>query len=276
MYRNLAISVLVFTILINIQAVSTLAGAKETKNTNIGVALQEVETEDKTSNSKITLKEILEKHYEAIGGLEAWQALNSYKFAGSMYTKEATFRTAAVYMRPNLCRLDFQSGNLYFMESYDGKIPWQMNPGSRSGPEILKGKRAKEMIDTCDFEGPLVNHKLKGHKIKYMGKEKIEDRWGYVLEVKFQTGNTDRYYLDTETYLPFMVKGSTTIQGQVVDTTININEYIEIGDIKIPFSYEFIVEGNPSPETLKIKTVQLNPDIDDSIFKLPKRPQDLR
>jgi hypothetical protein len=73
-----------------------------------------------------------------------------------------------------------------------------------------------------------------------------------------------------------MVKGSTTIQDQVVNTTINISEYIEIGDIRIPFSYEFIVDGNPSTETLKIKNVELNSEIDDNIFKLPKRPQDLR
>ncbi len=73
-----------------------------------------------------------------------------------------------------------------------------------------------------------------------------------------------------------MVKGKTTIQDQIVDTTIMISEYLEIGDILIPFSFEFLVEGNSSPETLKIKTVELNPEIDDDIFKLPKRPQDLR
>jgi len=276
MYRSLTISILVFVILMNIQAINTPAVTEEINNINIEVAQQETKKGKTKFNPKTTLKKILERHYQAIGGPEAWQAVNTIKFAGSMYTKEATFKTAAVYKRPDLCRLDFQAGNLYFMESYDGKIPWQMNPGTRTGATILKGKRAKEMIDTCDFEGPLVNHEPKGHKIKYIGTEKIGDKSGYVLEVKFKTGNTDRYYLDTETYLPFMVKGSTTIQDQVVDTTIDISEYIEIGDIRIPFTYKFIVEGNPSPETLKIKTVELNPEIDDNIFKLPKRPQDLR
>lgn len=275
MRKYLTISVLVFTILINVRTAGTLAIAEDIKKTGIEVALQETEKEETKSNSKITLKEILKKYYQAIGGPKAWQAVDSYKFAGSMYTKEITFKTAAVFMRPDLCRLDFQAGNLYFMESFDGKIPWQMNPGRGNRAEILKGKRAKEMIDTCDFEGPLINHKQKGHKIKYLGKEKIEDRWGYVLEVQFKTGNTDTYYLDTKTFLPFMVKGKTIIQDQIVNTTINISEYIEIGDIIIAFSYEFLVEGNPSPEILKIKTIQLNSEIDDKIFKLPKRPQDL-
>ncbi|MEX0998514.1 MAG: hypothetical protein WD000_00940, partial [Thermodesulfobacteriota bacterium] len=78
------------------------------------------------------------------------------------------------------------------------------------------------------------------------------------------------------TYLPFMVKGKTTIQDRIVNTTIHLGEYIEIGEITIPFSYEFIVDGNPSTETLKIKTLELNPEIEDDMFKMPKRPQDLR
>lgn len=276
MHKYLATSILLFIILLNIQELSALAVTEEIKNINIEIALQKIEKEEGKSNPKITLKEILEKHYQAKGGAEAWQAVDTIKFAGGMYTKETTFKTAAIFKRPNLCRLDFQADKWYFMESFDGKIPWQMNRGTRSGAIILKGKRAKEMIDTCDFEGPLIDHDLKGHKIKYLGKEKIGDNWGYVLEVKLKTGNTDIYYLDTQTFLPFMVKSSTTILDQVVQTTINVGEYLEIGDIQLPFSYEFIVDGNPSIETLKIKTVEINPEIDNNIFRLPKRPQDLR
>jgi len=224
----------------------------------------------------ISLNEILENHYKAIGGHEAWKAVKSLKFTGSMYTKEATFKTAGIYKRPNICRIDYQAGALYFMEAYDGKIAWQMNPGTTAGPKILEGKRAKEMLDTCDFEGLLVDHEKKGHKIKYLGTEEIEDRAAYVLEINSSSGNTDKYYLDTKTYLPFMVKGKTEIQDQVVETTIMIDEYIEIGEITIPFSYEFIVDGNPSTETLKIKTVELNDEFDEAIFSPPKLRRDLR
>jgi hypothetical protein len=225
---------------------------------------------------ELSLDEILENHYKAIGGEVAWKAVETLKFTGSMYTKEATFKTAGIYKRPNICRIDYQAGALYFMEAYDGKIAWQMNPGTRTGPQLLEGKRAKEMIDTCDFEGLLVNHRKKGHKIKYLGAEQIEDRGAYVLEVTSNAGNTDKYYLDSKTFLPFMVKGKTEIQDQVVETTIMIDEYIEIGEITIPFSYEFIVDGNPSTETLKIKTIELNDEFDDTIFSPPKMRRNLR
>ena len=261
-------------IIFNLQYSSTLAANESALN--IELAQKETGQKKERPNSRITLNEILDKHYQAIGGEKAWQELKTLKFTGSMYTKDATFNTAALYKRPDLCRVDFQAGRLYFMEAYDGKIPWQMNPGTRSGPLVLDGKRAKEMIDTCDFEGPLVNHNAKGHEIKYQGMEEVADQWAYKLEVKTKTGNLDTYYLDTQTFLPFMVKGSTTIQDKVVNTTIHLDEYIEVGNITIPFSYVFVVDDNPSTETLKIKTLELNPEIGDDMFKLPKRPQDLR
>jgi len=232
--------------------------------------------QDSKPSSEITLEQILERYYESIGGDKAWQSIETMKFTGSMYTKETTFKIAALFKRPNICRTDFQAGRLYFIEAFDGKLPWQMNAGTRTGPQILKGKRAKEMIDTCDFDGVLVHPQEKGHKIKYLGIEEVEDQTAYVLEVNTNSGNKEKHYLDTETYLPFMVKGNTTIQDKVVKTTINLSEYMEISDIKIPFSYEYIVDENPSSETLEIKTVELNPELEDSVFMLPKRPQDLR
>ncbi len=106
--------------------------------------------------------------------------------------------------------------------------------------------------------------------------EKIEDKYAYVLEISLSTGNVDTYYLYTETYLPFMVKGSTTIQGKTVSTTVNVGEYIEIDNVLIPFGYEFIVDGNPDIETLEIKTIQFNKEFDHELFTLPKNPADLR
>lgn len=272
MQKTLKFPVLLLLVFLGLQYSAAIA---DTENKDKDNDLKS-EKQKPSYDENITLDEILKKHSDAVGGEEAWDAVETIKFTGSMYTKSATYKTAAIFKRPNLCRIDFQSGRMYFMEAYDGNIPWQMTPAERAVPKVLKGKRASEMIDTCDFEGPLVDHKKKGHEIKYMGVEEVEERPAYLLEVKTRTGNTDLYYLDTETFLPFMVKGKTTIQDKSVNTTIKVGEYIEIGEILIPFSYEFIVDENPDKETMKIKTVQINNEFDHEIFTLPKRPQDLR
>ncbi len=251
-----------------------LAAAADIDNRS-HIELAQVETPPKTG-TKITLQEILDKYYEARGGEQAWEKIETLKFTGAMHTEKAVFNTAAVYKRPDRCRLDFQSGRIYFVEAFNGQIPWQMNPGMRTGPHIMKGKRAKEMIDTCDFEGPLINSKKKGHTIEYLGEQTVDGRTAYVLEVTLNTGNIDTYYLDPETFLPFMVRGTTTIQEQTVNTEVKLDKYLEIDGIIVPFDYEFIVDGNPLSETLEIRTIELNKEIEDHIFNLPKRPRDLR
>lgn len=261
------VPVLLILFVLEISEASNLINRNSTANIEIA--------QKESGKSDISLDQILSRHYKARGGERAWQEIKTLKFTGSMQTNSGVFKTAAIYKRPDLCRLDFQAGRLYFIEAYDGTTPWQVNPGV-TRPEIMKGKRAKEMIDTCDFEGPLVDPKQKGHKIKYLGKEKLEDKSAYVLEVSLSTGNVDTYYLDTETYLPFMVKGSTTIQGNTVDTTVKVGEYIEVGDVVIPFNYEFIVDGNPDVESLQIKTIEFNKEFDHELFTLPKNPADLR
>lgn len=276
MQKTLTILFPALLILLILQTPNALSETKSDSPAKTEVIEKETPKENTKTSSEITLEEILDGYYQSIGGEKTWQSIRTIKFTGSMYTQDATFKTAALYKRPDLCRIDFQAGRLYFIEAYDGTIPWQMNSGARSGPSILKGKRAKEMIDTCDFDGPLVDYKKKGHEIKYLGIEEEQNRRAYLLEVKTKIGNTDNYYLDTETFLPFMVKGSTTIQDKVVKTTIHLSEYMEIGDITIPFSYEYIVDENPLTENLKIKTVELNLEIEEDMFKLPKRPQDLR
>lgn len=266
-----------FSVLIPLLLVLICFQHTDAKSSNKTISADHIEIaqNDSTAGSKTNLDEILEKHYEARGGKQAWESVKTLKFTGNMLTKDGTFKAAAIYKRPDMCRLDFQSGRLYFIEAYDGTTPWQLNPGF-GRPQIMKGKRAKEMVDTCDFEGPLVDHKKKGHEIKYLGEKKLDDRTAYVLEVTLNTGNVDTYYLDTETYLPFMVKGSTTIQDQTVNTTVNVSDHIETGEITIPFSYEFIVDGNPSPETLKISTIELNKELDKELFTFPKNPANLR
>lgn len=240
------------------------------------VAQNETQSTKPVPTDEISLNQILDNHLKAIGGREAWQKIETLKVRGHMFTSKATFRVAALYKRPDLCRLDFQAGRMYFVEAYDGKTPWQMNHTTTTSAQILTGKRAKEMIDTCDFDGPLVDHKKKGHKIKFLGEQKVDERNAYVLKVNLTTGNLDTYYIDTETFLPFMIKGKTTIQENIVNTTIKIGEYIELSDIVVPFSFEFIVDGNPDTETLQIKTVEINSDLPNDLFDMPKRPEDLR
>jgi len=218
---------------------------------------------------------ILTKYFEAIGGPEKWNEVKTLKYTGKMDSMGKLFQMAIVYKRPDKCRIDFSLGHIYFIQSYDGKEAWKYNPTTEGNkPEVLEGDDANDLLETCDFDGPLVDPKSKGIKVELVGKETIEGREAYNLKVTFKSGNVDNYYLDAKTYLPFMVKGTTKQNGKVLPSTTTIEQYIDTGGVIIPYYFKFDAEGGEGSEVIKVSTVELNAKLDDTVFSFPRRVED--
>lgn len=218
---------------------------------------------------------ILAKYFDSLGGRARWNDVKTLKYTGKMNSMGKLFQMAIVYKRPDKCRIDFSLGHVYFIQSYDGKEAWKFNPTTEgSKPELLEGEDESSLVETCDFDGPLVDPESKGIKVELVGKEKIEDRDAYNLKITFKSGNVDNYYLDAKTYLPFMVKGTTKQDGKVMPSTTIIDEYIDTGGVMIPYYFKFDAEGGEGPEIIKVSTVELNPEIEDTVFTFPRRIED--
>jgi outer membrane lipoprotein-sorting protein len=218
---------------------------------------------------------ILAKYFDALGGRARWNEVKTLKYTGKMNSMGKFFQMAIVYKRPDKCRIDFSLGHIYFIQSYDGKEAWKYNPTTQgSTPEVLDGEDEASLIETCDFDGPLVDPGSKGIKVELMGKEKIDGREAYNLKVTFKSGNVDNYYLDAKTYLPFMVKGTTKQEGKVLPSTTVIDQYIDTGGVMIPYYFKFDAEGGADSEIIKVSTVEINPELEDSVFTFPRRIED--
>jgi outer membrane lipoprotein-sorting protein len=218
---------------------------------------------------------ILTKYFEAIGGPARWNEVKTLKYTGKMNSMGKLFQMAIVYKRPDKCRIDFSLGHIYFIQSYDGREAWKYNPTTEgSKPEVLEGDEAEDLLETCDFDGPLVDPKSKGIKVELAGKEKIDGREAYNLKITFKSGNADNYYLDAKTYLPFMVKGTTKQDGKVLPSTTIIDQYIDTGGVTIPYYFKFDAKGGEGSEIIKVSTVELNAKLDDSVFVFPRRIED--
>lgn len=217
---------------------------------------------------------ILAKYFDAIGGRASWTDVKTLKYTGKMHSMGKLFQMAIVYKRPDKCRIDFSLGHIYFIQSYDGKEAWKYNPTTQgSQPEILEGDDARSLIETCDFDGPLIDYSSKGIKAELVGKENVDGREAYIVKITYPSGNIDNYYLDTKTYLPFMVKGTTKRDGKVVPSTTTIDQYIDTGGVVLPYYFKFQAEGEDSEE-INVATVEINPELDDSVFSFPRRLED--
>ncbi len=268
------LSAIITTILLTTLLTTTVLYAEKEAPSNEN-ATKSAKKGNSEEIDNITLDKILENYYNAIGGLESWSNLQTLKFTGTMRAMGTKIKADAVYKRPNQCRLDFRVKNIHMIESYDGTTPWTKNPLiGIPKPVELKGEQASKILKTCDFDGPLINYKDKGHELEYLGPKDVDDRVAYAIKVKFKDADTDTYFLDTETFLPIMVKGTTKINGVVSNVTTRVENYLETGDVVIPYHYEFEVSGSRGTEVLDIKSVQLNSEVDESIFQMPRNSKD--
>ncbi|HUP22232.1 MAG TPA: hypothetical protein VNB06_04765, partial [Thermoanaerobaculia bacterium] len=86
-----------------------------------------------------TLDEVLQKHYEARGGLAAIQALDGIVMKGAFSMQGMEMPIVEYRQRPNRFRSETDFQGMQMVEAYDGKASWASNPMMGSGKPEKQG-----------------------------------------------------------------------------------------------------------------------------------------
>lgn len=219
---------------------------------------------------EMTLEEVLEGHYEAIGGLEAWAGTSSAKMVGKMSAAngfEAPF--VMMFKPPNKLRLEFTFQGMTGVQAIDGETAWQIMPFmGKTDPEPMPDDQARVMKEQADFDGPLVNWKEDGNTIEYEGIEEVEGTNTHKLKVTLANGDVRYFFLDEDYYLPIKASGKTTIQGQETAFETIYGDYKEVGDLVLFHSIETKPVGSPG-QVITIDSAELNVEMADDQFAMP-------
>lgn len=220
---------------------------------------------------EMALDEVLEKHYEAIGGLDAWSSVATASMSGKMSAPqgfEAPF--VIMFKVPGKSRLEFTFQGMTGVQAVDGDVAWQIMPFmGKTEAEPMPEEQAKLMMEQADFDGPLVNWEDDGNTIEYEGTEDVEGTSAHKLKVTLATGDVRHYYLDADYFLPIKSTGTTTIQGQKQDFETIYGDYKEVGGLMLAHSIESKPVGAPAGQVITIETTEVNVDIADDQFSMP-------
>jgi len=218
-----------------------------------------------------TADEIIAKNIQARGGLDKLKSVQSIKSTGTMAMGPGMEAPGLlVQKRGNLARLEFTIQGLTMVQAYDGKNGWQIMPFTgKKDPELMSADEVKEIEETADIDGPLVDYKSKGHQVELLGKEKMEGTDVYKLKVTLKNGDVQTVYLDADSFLEIKEETKRTVRGseQVVESSIG--DYKEVNGIIFPFAEESGLKGSEEKEKLTITKIELNVPVDESIFKMP-------
>jgi hypothetical protein len=245
------------------------------RSTTIGAVAAALLLAGPSAAQELTLEQVLERHYEAIGGLENWQALESIRATGRMMMMpgtEAPFVMTA--KRPLKVRIEFTFQGMTGIQAYDGSEAWMIMPFmGKTEPEPMPPEMAKDIIEQGDLDGPLIGYEDEGHQIELVGLTEMEGTQVYQLTVTLKSGDVQQYYLDAEYFVPIKVEGARVMQGNIVDFEQIVSDYKDVGGLMMAHSIEARAKGAPSGQVITLDTIEINVPVADSIFVMPKPAQ---
>ncbi len=221
-----------------------------------------------------SLEEVLSNYYEAIGGVDAWKAVESARLNGRMVMPmgmEAPFVTT--FARPLRTRLEFTFQEMTGVQVFDGESAWAILPfmGSME-PQVMPDEQTRLMKEQADFDGPLVDWQAKGHEVEHVGKEDVDGAQAYHLEITLASGDVRHFYLDAKSYLLIRLEAMTEIQGGEMEIETIFSDFRDVDGLMMAHSIESRPKGAPEGQVLTMESIELNVDVDDSLFTMPEAP----
>ncbi|MFB0566279.1 MAG: hypothetical protein ACETWK_11475 [Candidatus Aminicenantaceae bacterium] len=216
-----------------------------------------------------TAKEIREKMIEAEGGKAAFESVKDMTLSGAAeLIQQGLSGPITVYKKePDKRRLDFEVYGLVITQAYDGKIAWQINPQTGSTEEMSEQDAAEMKRESLPIVSALYPEKY-GFTYEYKGKEKIEEKEYYLLEITYPDGFKTANYVDPETYLTYKIKAKTTgPMGNEVEVEQFPSDYKKVEGMVLAHSFITYYNGEEFLR-ITIEEVKFNTELEDSLFKM--------
>jgi hypothetical protein len=215
--------------------------------------------------------EIIAKYLKTIGGAAKVEAVKSVRRTGK-FTGGGGFEAAIVEenKRAEMVRQEVTFGGMTGVNAYDGKVGWKIEPwGGKKDVETLSEEELKNMIESADFDGPLVNYRQKGHQVELLGKDEVEGTDVFKLKVTRKNGDVNLYFMDTDYYVPIKIETKRIVRGAEQEFETSLGDYKEVAGVYWPHSFENGMKGSANKSQLVYDKIEANVNLDDSRFHKP-------
>ncbi len=217
-----------------------------------------------------TADQIVQKYIQQTGGEKAWKAIKTISSSGKYNYGGIEFPFTAISKAPNKYKFVVPLNGKHYTQVFNGKSGWKIDAfKNETKPQYLTGKLSRALANEADveIESPLINYSKKGFSIHLEGKETIEGKECFKVNLFKKEGEIESYFIDNQEY-SLIMKRALSKNDELEKTILDayFSDYREVNGVKIPFvvSYKF-----KDQNILKITTekVEMNVKVDDSIFK---------
>lgn len=218
-----------------------------------------------------TVDEVLSKYYDATGGKANWEAVKSIKYTGYSNIMSMDIPFTQYVKRPGMWLIEIHVQGMKIIQAYDGTKGWMINPmtGSKK-PTETDEETNKIFRNNALIGGKLYNISEMGFTVELVGKEDLDGKEVYKLNLTDKDGVVSNFFIDAGSYLISKTIGKVTRMGNEIITENSYSNYKKVNDVMISYLMEQKASGTQNEsQTVSIDKVELNAEIDDNIFKMP-------
>ncbi len=223
-----------------------------------------------------TLDEIVTKIIEAKGGMAKIKAIQTITTTGKMIMQGGAMQIpiTGVQKRDKGIRFEGTFQGLKFIQGYDGKTGWNINPmAGQTDPVAMPEDQTKEFAEQLtDFDGEFVDYKTKGHVLELLGSEDVEGGKAYKIKVTKKNGTVSTIFIDADSYLQIKESKKTKNpqDGSEAIQDTYMSDYRAVEGVMFNFTQESRV-GSQVNQAMKTEKFEVNKPVDEALFVMPAK-----
>jgi len=227
-----------------------------------------------TAPAPLPLDTVIARHLAAVGPIERLQTRRATMHVAGMAPFEIPVTTDA--MRPNLLLKQVTLQGAVQRTGFDGTRAWRVDPfASASGKATdVPAAELEDLMEETDFDGPLVRHAAKGHRLRYLGPRVVEVKGVqtpvHAVELTMASGRQAVVHIHASSFLEVLRTQTRPVMGSQVAMTITPSDYRMVQGIRVPFLMEIAIAGMPTPIRIAFERVEFNVAMDRSQFRRPE------
>lgn len=210
-----------------------------------------------------TADEVVTRHIEAIGGIDAWKKVNSLKIDGVLNIQGNEIIISLIQLHGKGMR---QNITVQGMMGYQIVTPtqgWTFMPfHGQTEVSAMSDEEVKQAQNELDTHGSLIEYKEKGHTVELSGTENIGGTDCYKILLTLNSGKKATIYIDSKNYYVVRTITRQTANAQEQEIETNFSSFEKITDGLIVAKSITLPYG-----IMKVSTVQVNTAIDENVFK---------
>lgn len=228
------------------------------------------------------LREILSKHWEAMGGIRNWSKVESIRLNGTIVRNGQLVDICIVKKRPNQIRATVtlplpgsDEEELQVIRAHDGKTAWtatRLAGASEMVKEELPSEAAAELLADAGVLPPLIKLWREGAEFELLESKVIDGENAYSLGTKEKNPLQNIFYLSSDSY---QLLAYDSIKSDGTATRTRLKGFVKAEGVLIP--RESVIEApSTGRSTMTTHSVEVGVGIYKEYFgpgELPRTAQ---